>query len=253
MEISLVTVIWSMIASACFTLAGVQLLVWCKTRNAWPNLLFSLTAVSTAAFAFCELWMMRARTPAELASTLKWAHVPVWLVLVSLVGFVRLLLKTGRPGLRGRSAACAPPLSCSIFRWQNLNYREITRLRQIPFLGESVQIAEGAPNPWMLVGQLSLIVLPIFVADASATAWRRGDRQKAITVGGSIVFFTLVSTGQSIMVFWGIVQAPIVASTSFMGLVAVMGYELSREAIRAPQLNRKLQVSETEFTRMKKE
>ena len=31
---------------------------------------------------------------------------------------------------------------------------------------------------------------------------------------------------------------------SFMGLVAVMGYELSREAIRAPQLDRKLQVSE---------
>ena len=63
-----------------------------------------------------------------------------------------------------------------------------------------------------------------------------GDRQKAITVGGSIVFFTLVSTGQSVLVFWGIVQAPIVASMSFMGLVAVMGYELSREVIRAPQL-----------------
>ena len=245
MQIDLITLIWSMIASACLTLAGIQLLVWCKTRNAWPNLLFSLTAVSTAAFAFCELRMMRASTPAEFASTLKWGQVPVCLLVVSLVGFVRVFLKAGQPSLAWtvcglRTLALLLDFSVG----QNLNYREITRLRHIPFLGESVQIAEGVPNPWMLVGQLSLLALVIFVADASATAWRRGDRQKAITVGGSIVFFTLVSTGQSVLVFWGIVQAPIVASMSFMGLVAVMGYELSREAIRAPQLDRKLQVSE---------
>ena len=248
MEISLVTVIWSMIASACLTLAGIQLLVWCKTRNAWPNLLFSLTAVSTAAFAFCELRMMRASTPAEFASTLKWGQVPVWLLVVSLVGFVRLVLKAGRPSLAWTVCGLRTfALLLDFSVGQNLNYREITRLRHIPFLGESVQIAEGVPNPWMLVGQLSLMVLLIFAADASATAWRRGDRQKAITVGGSIVFFTLVSTGQSVLVFWGIVQAPIVASISFMGLVAVMGYELSREAVRASQLDRKLQVSEAEL------
>jgi PAS domain S-box-containing protein len=245
MEISLVTVIWSMIASACLTLAGIQLLVWCKTHNAWPNLLFSLTAVSTAAFAFCELRMMRASTPAEFGSTLKWGQVPVWLLVVSLVGFVRVLLKAGRPSLAWTVCGLRTfALLLDFSVGQNLNYREITRLRQIPFLGESIQIAEGVPNPWMLVGQLSLVMLLIFVADASVTAWRRGDRQKPITVGGSIVFFTLVSTGQSVLVFWGIVQAPIVASMSFMGLVAVMGCELSREAIRAPQLDRKLQVSE---------
>ena len=245
MEISLVTVIWSMIASACLALAGIQLLVWCKTHNAWPSLLFSLTAVSTAAFAFCELRMMRASTPAEFASTLKWGQVPVWLLVVSLVGFVRVLLKAGRPSLAW--TVCGLRTFALVLNFsvgQNLNFREINGLRHVPFLGESVQIAEGVPNPWMVVGQLSLVVFLVFVADASATAWRRGDRQKAITVGGSIVFFTLVSTCQSVLVFWGIVQAPIVASVSFMGLVAVMGYELSRDAIRAPQLDRKLQVSE---------
>ena len=245
MEMSLVTVIWSMIASACLTLAGIQLLVWCKTRNAWPNLLFSLMAVSTAAFAFCELRLMRASTPAEFASTLKWGQVPVWLLVVSLVGFVRVLLKAGQPSLAWTVCGLRTfALLLDFSVGQNLNYREITRLRHIPFLGESVQIAEGVPNPWMVVGQLSLLVLVIFVADASATAWRRGDHQRAITIGGTIIFFTLISTGQSVLVFWGIVQAPIVASMSFMGLVAVMGYELSREAIRAPQLDHKLQVSE---------
>jgi two-component system sensor kinase FixL len=57
---SWVTIIWSTIASACITLAGIYLLVWCRNRTAWANLLFSLTAVAAAGFAFCELSMMLA-------------------------------------------------------------------------------------------------------------------------------------------------------------------------------------------------
>jgi hypothetical protein len=45
---SWVTIIWSTIASACITLAGIYLLVWCRNRTAWANLLFSLTAVAAA-------------------------------------------------------------------------------------------------------------------------------------------------------------------------------------------------------------
>ena len=81
-----------MSASACLTLAGINFLVWSRNRRSWANLLFSLTATSTAAFAFCELWMMRADTPAEFATVLKWGHVAVWLLLVSLVWFARLYL-----------------------------------------------------------------------------------------------------------------------------------------------------------------
>src|SRR5271169_2871879 len=94
---SLITIIWSMIASACLTLAGMHFLVWCRNRKVWANLVFSLTAVSTAALAFIELWMMRAATPAEFATALKWALLPGWLVSVSLVLFVWLYLKAGRP------------------------------------------------------------------------------------------------------------------------------------------------------------
>ncbi len=234
---SWVTIIWSMIAAACITLAVIYLLVWRRNHSAWANLLFCLTAVSVAVFAFCELRMMRAETPAEFATTLKWGQVPVWLLFVSLIGFVRLYLRAGRTGLAWMACGLRTlALLLGFLVGQNLNYREITHLRHIRFLGESVSVAVGVPNPWMVVGQLSMLMLLIFVAGASITTWQRGDRHSALTVGGSIVFFTFVSTVQSLLVFWGVVQVPIVASISFMGLVAVMGYELSRDVFRASQL-----------------
>ena len=65
-----------MVAPACLPLAVMHLLVWCKQRAAWVNLLFSLTAMATAAFALCELGMMRVETPGQYGTAVQWAHVP---------------------------------------------------------------------------------------------------------------------------------------------------------------------------------
>jgi len=242
---SLVTIIWSMIGSACLTLAAISFLTWCRNREAWANLFFSLLGTGTAAFAFCELGMMRAGTPAEFGTVLKWGHVPTWLILVSLVGFSRFYLKAGRTWLAWLACGLRTlALVLNFLVGQNLNYREITGLRHISFLGESVQIAEGVPNPWMLVGQMSLLALVVFLMDASVTIWRRGDRHRALTVGGGAIFFMFFSTVQSVFVFWGILRIPITASLSFMCLVLVMGYELSSDTLRASELSLRLQKSE---------
>src|ERR1022692_3441263 len=152
---SWVTVIWSMTASACLTLAAVNLLVWWKKRTEWANLLFSLTAVGTAGMAGCEFWMMRAETPGQFGTALRWLHVPTWVVVVTLVGFVRLYLRAGRLWLAWTVCALRTfALLLNFLVGQNLNYREVTHLRHIPFFGESVSVAEGVSNPCMLVGQL---------------------------------------------------------------------------------------------------
>ena len=243
-----ITIIWSMSASACLTMAGIHFLVWWKDRKALANLFFSLLAMGTAAWTFCELWMMRVDTPVEFAAVLKWGHVAVWLLLVSLVVFVRLFLRAGRPWLAWMVCGLRTLLLVVNFLvGQNLNFREVTRLGHMRLLGESVAIAEGVSNPWILLGQLNLVMLIIFLLDASVTAWRRGNRQHALTVGGSIVFYALISTGQSLLTFYGIVRVPYVGTIFFMGLIAVMGYELSGETIRASRLDRQLQKSEAEL------
>jgi len=83
---SWVTVIWSMIASACLTLAAVHLLVWWRRREAWTHALFALSAVGTTLSAVFELWAMRAETAVEFGVALRWGHVPFWVLMISLEG-----------------------------------------------------------------------------------------------------------------------------------------------------------------------
>ena len=102
---------------------------------------------------------------------------------------------------------------------ENLNFRAIASLRH--FFSRRVRFDPGwrIRNPLMLLGQLSLVLLVVFAADASFTVWRRGDRRTAMTVGGSIVFFTLVGACQSLVVLWGLIQVPLTASLFFMGVI----------------------------------
>jgi len=240
-----VTIVWSMGAGACLTLAVIHIVVWWKDRTARANLVFSVTAIAVAAFAAIEFAMMRAETPEQFGIAVRWVHVPVWVITVSLVIFVRLYLKAGRlwlawavVGLRTLSLILNFTLS------PNINYRQMTALRHVSFLGESVSAPTGVPNPWMLVAQLSLLLLVMFVTDATIAAWRRGERRKALIVGGSIVLFTVAGTVQGITITWGIISMPLTASLFFQGLVAAMAWELSYDVLHAATLARRLEISE---------
>src|SRR5216117_660945 len=120
-------------------------------------------------------------------------------------------------------------------------------LRHVLFLGESVSVAEGVPNPWMLVAQLSLLLLVIFVVDATITVWRRGDRRQALLVGRGILFFVVLGTAEGVAIGWGFISMPVTVSLFYQCLVAAMAYELSYEMLRAAQTTRRLQASETEL------
>ncbi|MEJ8810733.1 ATP-binding protein [Variovorax ureilyticus] len=234
---SWITVIWSMVAAACLTLAGVLLPVWIRDRTARPYLFFALMAVATTGFVFCDLRMIQAQTPEEFAAALKWVHVPIWFLLVALVAFVRVYLKAGRLWLAWSAIGLRTiALLLDFTTGQNLNYNEITDLRRVAFLGELVSVPVGVPNPWMLVGQLGVLLILIYVADASITAWRRGNRRTALRVGGILAFLLLVAAGQSALLFWGVIKAPTTLKLVYPGIIVLIGYEVSREVLRASQL-----------------
>src|SRR5213080_1597493 len=240
-----VTIIWAMGGGACLTLALMHLVVWCKDRAARANLVFAVMATAVAVLAALELAMMRAETPGQFGIAVRWLHVPAWVIVASLVGFVRLYLKAGRRWLAWTVVAVRTlSLILNFIFSPNINYREIIALRHISFLGESVSVAVGVPNPWMLVAQLSLLLLVIFVTDATITAWRRGGRRKALMVGCSCVLFVMAGSAGGVVIAWGIISMPVSVSLFYQGIVVAMAYELSYDVLRAATLTRQLQASE---------
>jgi PAS domain S-box-containing protein len=245
---SWVTVVWSIGAGACLTLAFLQFIVWWKDRAARANLVFALGAVAVAVFAGLELALMRAETPAQFDTIVRWIHVPAWVLILSIVGFVRLYLNAGRRWLAWSVVAVRTlALILNFVLSPNINYRKIIALRHMPFLGEPAAVPVGVPNPWMLVAQFSLLLLVIFVVDATITVWRRGNRRQALVVGGSIVLLVVLASAQAVAMTWGLLATPLTVSMFYLILVAAMAYELSYDVLRAAQITRRLQASETEL------
>src|SRR5437773_5098441 len=243
---SWVTLLWSMDSAFCFTLAGIYLLVWFKQREKWEHLLFSCSALAAGVVAGFELASMQAETTAQYGAVLRWAHLPVWMLFVSVVWFVHLYLRAGRRWLVWTVCGLRTLVLVLNFLFKpNLNFREITSLRRLSWWGgETVSAPVGVPNPWTLVGMLSVLLLLIFFVDAAITVWRRGDRRQALIVGGSAISFVTLALGMSALVIWGVIESPFFISFPYLGMISAMGYELSDHLLRAAQLAKKFHTSE---------
>src|SRR5215475_8760740 len=244
-----IIIVWSMNAAACLTLAGIYLLVWCRQRSDWAYFVLSCSAVAGAALTAFELVLLEAQSTEDYAVTLRWAQLPVWALVVSVVIFVRLYLRAGRLWLAW--SICGVRTLALILNFvfmPNLSYRQITSLKQVLWWGgESVSVPVGVTNPWILVAQLSLLLLVAFFVDATVTAWRQGDRQRALVVGGALIFFSAFAVVQVVLVVWGIIQVPFLACFSYLGLLAAMGYELSIDVLHKGKLARQLEASQADL------
>ena len=234
-----------MLVGACITLCAVSLWAWFRDRAARAHLAFSGAALSVAVYAFLELTLLHAQTIDAYAVSARWAQVPITTLLVSLAAFVHFSLGTGR----GWLAVCAvgirvAALPANFLTGQSLNYLEITALRSARILGEPVSTVVAVPNPWMLLVQASGLLLTLFVADASVTAWRRGQRGASVRMGVAIALFLLAGHVQAILVFWGYVQSPITISVLFVVVIGVMLYSIADSVARSSALTRALRASE---------
>lgn len=240
-----VTIIWSMVAAACLTLAAIHLLVWFQHRARHERLALALMATATAGIAFVELRMMMATSPGEFAAALRWLHPPVWLGFIAVVAFVRLYLNAGRWWLAGAAIGLRTlSLVVNFLSELNINYVEIGGLRQLDFLGDRVVVAVGTPNPWLAAAQAALLLLVVFILDAAVQVWRRGERRRAVLVGGSVACWVILGTVQAILAFWNLIDVPFASSLYCAGMIATMAFELSLDTLRARDLAEELRSTE---------
>jgi PAS domain S-box-containing protein len=248
---SWITIVWSMNAAACLTLAGISLLVWCKQRENWVHLVFSASAVAAAAIAAFELEMMHCETIGQYEALLRWIHVPTFVLIVSFVSFVRLYLHAGRPWLAWTICGLRTVVLILNFIFTpNLNFRRITGLHHFSWGGEIISVPFGIANPWGLLSSVSLLLLLIFFVDATIIVWRRGERRRALFVGGSMIFGAILAWHVP-LVIWGIIEVPFFLCFTYSGIIAAMGYELSNDMAQAADVARQLQASEVDLRETK--
>jgi hypothetical protein len=141
MLIHWVTILWSMVAAVCLTVAAMLLLVWFKQRNAWGYLLLSCSAVSAAVIAGFELAAMRAQTPEEYGAIFRWSIPVVSVLTVSLVFFIRVHLRAGRWWLAWMVVVARTLVVILNFAFTpNLHHKQITGLRHLTIGGNRYRL-----------------------------------------------------------------------------------------------------------------
>ena len=245
---SSVTVIWSMIAAACLTLAAVHLPVWWRNRDAQATLAFALAAVATAALAFCELHMLKAATPDAYAFAQRIAQAPLTLLLLALAAFAYHYLDAGWRWLAIAGVGLRlVSLVVNSTTGVNMSFREVTGLASFRLLGDDVVAALAVPNPWLVFEQLGIFVLLLFFAQAAIATWRHGRHAVAYFVGGSLTLFMFAGLVQEMQVYWrDIPVSPSTVSLFSFGVVLVLGYALSADLLRAKRLVAELGERENE-------
>ena len=249
---SWVEIVWIAMSAASLTLGGIHLLVWLKQRSQYSHLLFFALAISATAFGVFELAMMRTRFPAEYATTLRLAHVPLAMMVLSMVWFVYFYFGAGRFWLAlGATGFRLLGLALNFVTGVNVNFREVASLDQVMLWGGAlVSGPVGVANPWGIVPQIGNVLLVAFVIDASVALWRRGGpdtRRRAVVVGGSLVVSIVAIAGLAALITSGLVHAPTIVMPGVFIIVLAMGYELSWDLIAAAHLASQLRISELRF------
>ena len=241
-----------MTAAASLTLAGIHGFVWVRQRSALDSLAFCILAAGTAGMAGCELWMMHLTALEDYGTAFQLYNFLRWLVTIALVAFIHFSLRAGRPWLEWTVVGARTlALVLNFIVSPSVYYTSLEDIRRIPFLGSVVSVVDGIPNPLTIVGQLSLLLLAAYLVDTTLRSYRQYSPNRALRVGLSSVFFVLALSLQMMLVLWGVVVAPFVASLFFLGIVLVMGIELSEDMLRAARLAETLQIREIELGRQR--
>jgi PAS domain S-box-containing protein len=242
-----VTTLYTILIAASATIAVPNLLVGIWQRSA-AHFFFVGYVVATIWFTAYELVELQASSVGVYAFALRWYQLPMLLLTISLVGFVRRYFGAGRLWLG--ITACAVRLSCLIPNFMSpvsVYLKEITGLRHVVLWGDTLSTVSGVVNPWVHLTELSGLLLTGFVIDASVSLWKRAkpsDRRRAVWVGGSIAFVSLMLQAEAVLSRLKLISDPYLASPLFFVIVVAMTLELGYDHFAAEKIADSLRLSE---------
>lgn len=240
-----------MCVAVCWVMALLHLCIAVLGHHRRANLLVVLMAVGAGAVALSEIINMKATDLANAERTLIISEFFLVALVVPIPWFVQIRFGTGRRWLVVlASLMWLSAITLSIPFPGGQTFSEIISLTPLTtFWGEPFMQIEGIRSPLALLGDLSVLVILIYVADASIRLWRRRDhRRRALMVGGSIILFFVAAMAHVPLVDLGLLQLPYMIGLSFMPIVASMSLEMVQDVVASSRLSRQVAANEARWS-----
>jgi len=241
--------VWLMLAGATFILALIHALIWTRQRAMPDHLAFAMAAASLATLTLLELRALDATTPDNLASLIRWMHVPIAALVIALIVFLRLSF--GRRFIALALAAASlriVALALNFTTGENLNFATLSAVGRVTWPGDAVvSYPIGTPNPWVIVAQASNLLLALYVVMILVTAIRTGgkqSRQNAIIICGGWLIFISLMVAAAIVMTLNAGRTPFIGTPSFIFVIAAMSYQLTSNLFDADRLAGQLHARE---------
>lgn len=246
---SWVQIAWAMLAAASLTLGLIHALIWARQRSAPQQLAFAWAALSLAALTVLELLALQARTADELAALIRWMHVPISVLVVALVAFMRLSFGPRYFWLAATAAALRlATLVPNFATGANLNFLTIDSVGHVAWPGNAViSYPIGSPNPWVIPAQLSNLMIAVYMLLVLMAKLRSDDaqvRRHAIIICGGWLLFVGLMASAAILMTLNFGKTPFIGTPSFVFVIAAMSYQLASDLFESNRLSAKLRESE---------
>lgn len=230
---------WPMIASASLTLALIQGAIWLRDRRAEAKLAFAVGAVSIAILMLMELSLLRAGTPEQAAFIVRWMHVPVAALVLSLICFVHVSFHPGHAYVALAAGGLRiAGLVLAFLGGANLNYPEMERLGHAHWWGgEIIAYPIGNASAWLLVPQTSNVLLGTYLLLGFYGTVRNGDatrRRPATVVFGGWLMFVIV------MMAFNLFEIPFIGIPGFAFIILAMSYQLWSDDLNSALFRKEL-------------
>jgi signal transduction histidine kinase len=228
-------------------IAGMHFVLW--IRSTWKKTYLLSTTMSVAAgvLSITELHQSFSPDIETYIALSRFTHVVLFVLLISLVLFVRSYLGTGPRWLIFVIAFLwlAAVIQSFVLPY-GVIHAEIVELVQVEAMwGESFSVARGPVNPGKYIADLAVVLILLFLVVAGWQAAQEGARKRALLVTGSAVSFLLASVVFSNLEDLGLATFPYTAPVSFLIVIGLLTYMILDDAFAASE-------AETELAQMRR-
>jgi PAS domain S-box-containing protein len=231
-----------MAVAVCVTIGSFSLLIWIRRRDSLSYLFFAITAFAAAFFAVTDLVYFNSETMEGLVSAVRWANLGVYGILIGLVWFLYFYFRTARLWLAWTITAIWSLLIIINFISPNsMVYTQVYDMEKVilPW-GENFYRIEGSRNILSHFSDIISLVILVYFADASIRLWRKGEKKRALVIGGSTLLFMTAAGIHTPLVDMGLIPSPYLIAFAYLFIVLAMGFEISFSVIRSSQLTKEV-------------